>query len=230
MQIVMLLLPVVAFQAGGKLQIKDVKVGRGEPVRVGDYITVDYTGKLTNGVQFDTSKGTGREPFKLVLGAGQVIKGWDQGIQGMKVGGKRLLTIPAELGYGARGAGTDIPPNATLKFEVELKAVERVKKVVLRPGKGAGAGPGDTVNLHYKGTLTNGKQFDSSYGRQPFPVTIGQSQVIPGFTMGLLGIKKGEKRRVTIPPSLGYGAQGAGGVVPPNATLVFELEALEITK
>lgn len=226
---VTLLLPVLAFQTGGKLQINDVKVGRGEPARAGDYVTVDYTGKLTNGKKFDSSKDAGREPFKLVLGAGQVIKGWDQGLQGMKVGGKRILTIPPALGYGARGAGADIPPNSTLKFEVELRAIERVKKVVVRPGKGPGAGPGDTVSLHYKGTLSTGKQFDSSYGRQPFPVTIGQSQVIPGFTMALIGIKKGEKRKVTIPPSIGYGSQD-NGPIPANSTLIFEIEVLDITK
>jgi FKBP-type peptidyl-prolyl cis-trans isomerase len=231
MQIAMLLLPALAFQSGGKLQIQDVKVGRGEGAKVGDYITVDYTGKLMNGTQFDSSKGPGREPFKLVLGAGMVIPGWDKGIQGMKVGGKRMLTIPPALAYGAQGAGADIPPNSTLKFEVELRSIERVKIAVLRPGKGPGAVGGDTISLHYKGSLTNGKKFDSSYDRnEPFPVTLGRSSVIPGFTMGLLGIKQGEKRRVTIPSSLGYGAQGAGGVIPPNATLVFELEALRISK
>lgn len=229
MQIVTLLLPVLVFQSGGKLQIKDAKVGRGEPVKVGDYVTVDYTGKLTNGTQFDTSKGAGREPFKFVVGAGMVIKGWDQGLQGMKVGGKRLLTIPPALGYGERGAGADIPPNSTLKFEVELRAVERVKKVTTRPGKGPAATAGSTVNLHYKGTLANGTEFDSSYKRQqPFPVTLGRSQVIPGFTMGLLGIKKGEKRKITIPPTLGYGS-AAQGPIPANSTLIFEIEALDVT-
>jgi FKBP-type peptidyl-prolyl cis-trans isomerase len=230
MQIVTLLLPVLVFQTGGKLQIKDAKVGQGMPAKVGDYITVDYTGKLTNGTTFDTSKGAGREPFKFILGAGMVIKGWDQGVQGMKVGGKRLLTIPSSLAYGERGAGADIPPNATLKFEVELRKIERVKTVTLRPGKGAGATAGSTISLHYKGTLANGKEFDNSYKRQqPFPVTLGQSQVIPGFTMGLLGIKKGEKRKITIPPSLGYGAQSPDPI-PANSTLIFEIEALDVTK
>lgn len=227
---VALLLPVLLTQTGGKVQIDDVKVGKGEPAKVGDYVTVDYTGKLTNGTQFDTSKGAGREPFKLVLGSGMVIKGWDQGLQGMRVGGKRMLTIPPALGYGARGAGSDIPPNATLKFEVELRAIERVKKVTTRPGKGPAAEAGSTISLHYRGTLASGKEFDSSYKRQqPFPVTIGQSQVIPGFTMGLLGIKKGEKRKVTIPPTLGYGAQDQGPI-PGGSTLIFEIEALDVTK
>ncbi len=231
MQIAMLLLPAVAFQAGGKVQIKDVTVGRGAPAKVGDYLTVDYTGKLTNGKVFDSSKGTGREPFKLVLGAGQVIKGWEDGLKGMKVGGKRILTIPPALGYGAQGAPPDIPGGATLKFEVELRAIEKVKVETTRKGTGPGAVGGDTVNLHYRGTFPDGKKFDSSYDRnQPFPVTIGRTGVIPGFTMGLLGIKKGEKRRVTIPWQLAYGAEGRPPVIPAKATLVFELEALEISR
>lgn len=228
MQILTLLVPILALQGGGKLQIKDTKVGKGEAAQVGDYLAMEYTGTLLNGKQFDSSKG--RPPFQFVLGAGQVIKGWDQGLVGIKVGGKRTLVIPASLAYGSRDMG-DIPPNSTLKFEVELRSIDRIKKEVLKAGKGEPAKAGDTVSLHYKGTLKDGKKFDSSYDRnEPFPVTIGQTQVIPGFTMGILGMRQGEKRRITIPGHLGYGSQGAGGVIPPNATLIFELEALKVSK
>ena len=228
MQIATLLLPVLAFQSGGKLDIKDLKVGTGAAVKAGDYVTVDYTGTLLNGKQFDSS--IGRKPFKFVVGAGQVIKGWDQGLVGMKVGGSRQLTIPSSLGYGARGAGADIPPNATLKFKISLKGVERVKIQTLRKGSGPAAGAGSTIQVFYKGSLTDGKMFDSNVGRSPFEVVLGQSPVVPGFTMGLLGIKQGEKRKVTIPSALGYGERGAGGVIPPNATLIFEIEAAEVRK
>jgi FKBP-type peptidyl-prolyl cis-trans isomerase len=229
MQLVALVLPLIALQSGGKLEIKDVKVGKGQAAAAGDYVVVDYTGTLLNGKVFDSSKKEGREPFGVILGIGQVIKGWDQGLVGMKVGGTRNLTIPASMAYGDQAQG-DIPANSTLKFTVELKKIERVKVSVLKKGSGAPAKPGDTVNVHYKGMLTDGKQFDTSYGRAPFPVTLGVSRVVPGFTMGLLGIRKGEKRKVTIPSTLGYGDRGAGGVIPPNATLVFELEALEISR
>ena len=100
------------------LIILDVVVGEGEEAMPGNTVTVNYTGRLENGEQFDTS--IGRAPFSFPLGAGRVIKGWDEGVAGMKVGGQRKLTIPPELAYGTRGAGNVIPPNATLIFDVEL--------------------------------------------------------------------------------------------------------------
>ena len=109
------------------LQYDDSKVGEGAEATAGQHVTVHYTGWLRNddgstGAKFDSSKDR-NDPFQFSLGAGQVIKGWDEGVQGMKVGGARRLTIPASLGYGARGAGGAIPPNAILIFDVELLAV-----------------------------------------------------------------------------------------------------------
>lgn len=102
-----------------KLKIEDETVGKGAVAKKGDRVSVHYTGWLTDGTKFDSSKDRG-QAFEFTLGAGEVIAGWDQGVAGMKVGGKRKLTIPPELGYGAQGAGGVIPPNATLVFEVEL--------------------------------------------------------------------------------------------------------------
>jgi FKBP-type peptidyl-prolyl cis-trans isomerase FkpA len=108
------------------LQYEDTIPGTGAEAQAGQHVTVHYTGWLyDNGVQgkkFDSSKDR-RDPFDFDLGAGMVIRGWDEGVQGMKVGGTRVLIIPPQLGYGARGAGGVIPPNATLKFEVELLKV-----------------------------------------------------------------------------------------------------------
>ena len=103
------------------LIIEDKVLGDGDEAVSGKTVTVNYTGTLTNGDQFDSS--IGRAPFSFPLGAGRVIKGWDEGVAGMKVGGKRILTIPPELGYGSRGAGNVIPANATLIFEVDLLKV-----------------------------------------------------------------------------------------------------------
>ena len=101
------------------LTYEDLTVGEGEAEKAGQTVSVHYTGWLTNGTKFDSSKDR-NQPFNFALGAGRVIKGWDEGVQGMKVGGVRKLTIPPQLGYGARGAGGVIPPNATLVFEVTL--------------------------------------------------------------------------------------------------------------
>ena len=108
----------------GPLGTVDVTVGQGPAAKAGDKVKVQYTGTLTNGTEFDSSRKAGK-PFEFTLGRGEVIKGWDQGVAGMKFGGKRKLTIPPSLGYGARGAGGVIPPNATLLFDVELVEIEK---------------------------------------------------------------------------------------------------------
>ncbi len=105
------------------LKYEDLNEGTGQAAKSGDTVDVHYTGWLTNGTKFDSSVDRGK-PFSFQLGAGRVIKGWDEGVAGMKVGGKRKLTIPPNLGYGSRGAGGVIPPNAELVFDVELLKIK----------------------------------------------------------------------------------------------------------
>ncbi len=109
--------------ASEKVKMEDLKVGEGKEVKPGDTVSVNYKGTLTNGKQFDSSYDRGT-PFETKIGVGAVIKGWDEGIVGMKVGGKRKLTVPPSLGYGPAGAGDSIPPNSTLIFEVELLSIK----------------------------------------------------------------------------------------------------------
>jgi peptidylprolyl isomerase len=231
------------------LQYTEVQAGTGPAPKAGDIVAVHYTGTLTNGVVFDSSYERS-EPLSFPLGVGYVIPGWDEGIGLMQQGGKAQLRIPPELGYGARGAGGVIPPNATLIFDVELvditagapaapTFVEEADYTTTASGLkyhdfvvGDGAAPttGNAVTVHYTGWLLDGDKFDSSLDRgQPFTFNIGAGQVIQGWDEGVMEMKVGGKRQLVIPPDLGYGPGGAGGgVIPPNATLVFEVELLEV--
>ncbi|MBN4051275.1 FKBP-type peptidyl-prolyl cis-trans isomerase [bacterium AH-315-M05] len=236
------------------LQYVITKKGDGKKPKKGDKVVVHYTGKLTDGSVFDSSVERG-QPFSFNLGVGQVIKGWDEGIALLQVGDKATFTIPPELGYGKRGSPPVIPADATLIFDVELMdVVEKVApkpKVVPKPfnveGKetvttksglqyimvkeGTGVQPvsGKQVIVHYTGYLDDGSIFDSSVERgQPLPFTLGVGQVIKGWDEGVALLKVGGKARLIIPSGLAYGAKGYPGLIPPNATLTFDVELVEV--
>ncbi|RQO63467.1 peptidylprolyl isomerase [Paucibacter sp. KBW04] len=233
------------------LQFEDTVVGDGKEAKSGHDVSVHYTGWLykdgVKGAKFDSSKDR-KQPFNFELDGGMVIRGWDEGVQGMKIGGSRTLVIPPELGYGARGAGGVIPPNATLIFEVELLGVSGGNEPITlnlttldsglqledtKLGEGAEAKAGQRVTVHYTGWLykdgARGKKFDSSKDRgDPFRFGLGEGEVIQGWDLGVQGMKVGGTRMLVIPAELGYGARGAGGVIPPNATLLFEVDLLAV--
>jgi peptidylprolyl isomerase len=175
-----------------------------------------------------------------------VFPGWDEGATGMQVGGKRFLIIPAELALGETGGG-DIPPGATLLMEIEV--VDIIEPVVMTEvdeddytvtesglkyydiveGDGDTPAAGQTVVVHYTGWLEDGTKFDSSLDRgQPFSFVLGTGGVIPGWDEGVSTMTVGTLRQLAIPAELGYGEAGSGGVIPPGATLIFEVELLEI--
>jgi peptidylprolyl isomerase len=221
------------------LEIWDVKEGKGDPVKAGAKVKVHYTGWLTNGTVFDSSVER-KEPIEFGLNG--VIKGWQEGIPGMKVGGVRRLKIPADLAYGNRKVGP-IPPGSTLVFEVEMLETQPKPELPdlqakdwkkldngmeiwdVKEGTGDAVKPGGTVTVHYTGWLTNGKQFDSSFGSDP--ITFPLKDVIKGWQEGIPGMKPGGVRRLKIPAALGYGARGAGDDIPPNSTLVFEVQLVK---
>lgn len=228
------------------LTYKIIHEGKGQRAKAGDNVVVHYTGKLTNDTVFDSSVKRG-QPFKFKLGVGQVIKGWDEGIALLNVGDKAVLTIPSNLGYGERGAGT-IPPNSTLIFEVELLDIISPPKpydvsgkdtittesglkyiMVTQHADGKQAKKGSNVSVHYTGYLEDGKIFDSSLERgEPIAFPLGAGRVIPGWDEGIALLKTGEKARLIIPYQLAYGEQGYPGAIPPKATLIFDVELVDV--
>ena len=213
------------------LKIEHLVEGDGASPQAGDYVSVHYVGTLLDGTEFDNSHKRGA-PIEFPIGQGRVIKGWDIGIAQLKVGGKARLTIPPELGYGSRGAGNVITPNATLQFEVELvgtKPAPKIEYIEIEAGTGPMPKRGQRVAVHYVGTLQDGTEFDNSLNRgQPIAFPLGAGRVIPGWDMGIAMMREGGKATLIIPPELGYGARGAGGVIPPNATLVFDVELVKV--
>jgi FKBP-type peptidyl-prolyl cis-trans isomerase len=223
------------------LQYADEKEGDGETPKSGQTCIVHYTGWLwennAKGKEFDSSKKR-NAPFGFHVDKGQVIKGLDEGVATMKVGGKRELLIPAALGHGDRGRGGVIPPNATLLYEVELLGVMKKTESGLeyrdiKVGDGPSPKPGQVCEMHYTGWLwennVKGKKFDSSVDRgRPLPFAIGKRKVIAGWDEGVSTMKVGGKRELLIPPDLGYGDGGYPPVIPPNATLLFEVELLAV--
>jgi len=230
------------------LQYADLVEGDGDLAVEQNTVTMAYT-VWVQGEDEDLYivSSEGGDPISFVLGRGDtVFPGWEEGATGMRVGGKRLLIIPPDLALGEQGSGL-IPPNSTLIMEVELidsieprKAMEideedytvtdsGLKYYDIVEGDGDTPTTGQTVVVHYTGWLEDGTQFDSSVDRgQPFSFQLGTGSVIAGWDEGISTMKVGGKRQLVIPSELGYGDTGSGGLIPPGATLIFEVELLEI--
>jgi peptidylprolyl isomerase len=226
------------------LQYKITQKGRGVQPQAGDGVKVHYKGTLENGVEFDNSFKR-NQPIAFELGAGRVIAGWDEGIALLHQGDKAIFRIPPELGYGARAVGP-IPANATLTFEVELVDVLRpvpydtankvavttdsgLKFFLIEKGSGRQAVAGDNATVHYTGYLPDGSIFDSSIPRdQVFKFAIGMGQVIAGWDEGVAMMHVGDKARLEIPYQLAYGEKGIEGIIPPKATLIFDVELIAL--
>jgi peptidylprolyl isomerase len=245
------------------VKFRDVKEGLGEPCPAGANVTIHYTGWLTNGTVFDSSRKNG-EPANFDLA--NLIPGWQKGIPGMKPGGIRKLVISPAMGYGSHQNKGNIPANSTLIFEVELIAARAsggppeagggrnvatgsgralsdgsnggtddpnlkeleggLKYRDVKEGTGEPVKPGASITIHYTGWTVDGNVFDSSR-KSGAPATFSLGGLIPGWQQGIPGMKPGGIRKLVIPASLGYGARGAGRDIPPNATLVFEIELVK---
>ncbi|MDI6828440.1 MAG: FKBP-type peptidyl-prolyl cis-trans isomerase [Armatimonadota bacterium] len=220
------------------IQYSDVRVGKGMTPLKGEVCKFHYAGWLTNGVKFDSSYDR-NEPFEFTLGGGEVIQGWEELASTMRAGGKRRAYIPPELAYGSEGRPPLIPRNATLYFEMELLEIQTPGEVTtesglkyadLYAGDGKLVESGDNVLIHYSLWLSDGTKLESTHDTDsPISFTIGNGEVIKGLEDGVVGMRSGGRRKLTVPPSLAYGEQGnPQKKIPPNATLIYEVEVLGV--
>lgn len=219
----------------------DLEEGEGPEVQDGWLLAIAYAGWLydedapdNKGSEFISV--TEEDPDSFRFGVGQVIPGIDRGTAGMRVGGKRRIVVPPELGFGARGNNL-VPGNATLLFEVDLVAGAEVpfETTDLEVGSGEEAGNGDSLQVAYHGWVydllaphNKGDTFDSTTAEDPFDFTLGVGAVIVGWDLGIVGMRVGGRRRIVIPHELAYGAAGRQPRIPPYATLLFEVELIAV--
>ncbi len=227
------------------LRYIQLEEGTGLQPEPGDTVQVHYTGTLEDGTKFDSSLDKG-QPMVFMVGLGQVIEGFDEGVTMLKEGGKAKLVIPPELGYGEQERG-NIPPNSTLIFEVELLSVEQaepptsvddaeyeVTESGLRyydfiTGDGRLPQDGDAVIMDYflwreDGLPLGNAQFEGT----PLVAVLGSGQLFPGWQEGLSTMKVGGERQMVIPPELAFGEQGAGESIPPGTTLIAEVDLISV--
>lgn len=247
-----------------KLVTEDLVVGTGAEVKAGDCLMANYVGVLAaDGTQFDASWDK-KTPFEFEVGAGNVIPGWDQGIPGMKVGGRRRLTIPADLAYGAQGSPPKIPPNSNLVFVVDAikvggpcpvgqvplpqplpEGISQKPEVSVDPQDASatevevtdlvvGTGPevkaGDCLTTNYVRALASDpSKTDSSWDRnEGLRFQVGTGAVIKGWEQGLEGMRVGGRRELVVPAALAYGSEGSPPDIPPDANLVFVVDAVAV--
>jgi len=216
------------------MTVEDLQVGTGMEIKSGGSVVAHYKGSFkADGKVFQSSYDRG-EPVAFSLNG--VVRGWSEGVPGMKVGGKRKLVIPYQFAYGEKGRAPLIPPKSDLVFEIELVSVLEI--IDLKVGDGAEVPPFSpsakppTVKVNYRGTLKEGGlEFDSSYKRnEPLEAQLfnGNGGVINGWVWGIRGMKVGGKRKLIIPSQMGYGVGGYPPDIGPNADLVFEIELLDV--
>lgn len=229
------------------LKVNLQKSAKGKLLNKGDKIKVHYSGTLVDGRKFDSSREK-NQPFEFIIGMRQVIAGWDEAFQLLKVGEKAILTIPPDLGYGETPM-PNIPAGSYLVFDVEVLEAKRnfvpqpfekkekqktltstgLEYYIIQQGEGEKAEKGKTVEVHYTGFLENGDVFDSSIIRdKPFSFRLGSGMVIPGWDEGIAVLNAGGKALLSIPYHLAYGEAGRPPLIPPKARLLFNVELISV--
>lgn len=235
------------YTSASGLKVNLQKSAKGKFLNKGDKIKVHYTGTLVDGRKFDSSREK-NQPFEFIIGMRQVIAGWDEAFQLLKVGDKAILTIPPDLGYGETPM-PNIPSGSYLVFDVEVLEAKRnfvpqpfernekqktlsatgLEYYIIQQGEGEKVENGSTVEVHYTGFLENGDVFDSSIIRdKPFSFRLGSGMVIPGWDEGIAALNVGGKALLSIPYQLAYGEAGRPPLIPPKARLLFNVELISV--
>lgn len=249
-----------AYKTSSGLEIATLLEGTGSIPKTGDIVQIHYRLGVKDGKIVASTQDKGKPPVFVKVGSGTYIKALDETLLLMKAGTRVNVTIPPSMGFGKKAVDTEIPANSTLMLELLLidpnqkktdknvnnnqsnakpvefdenkaiKSATGLKTIILKEGKGDKPNTGDSVYVHYRGTLENGNEFDSSYRRnQPFGFKLGVGQVIKGWDEGIAMLNEGAKAILKIPASLGYGDR-AVGTIPAGSTLIFEVELVKIAR
>lgn len=224
--------PTPTSDSGEHVKTTEIKIGKGtRSAQAGDTVWVQYRGTLKNGTEFDSNTDPKKDPLMFTVAGGTMIRGFDEGVPGMKVGGERRIEVPAALGYGAK-AQDKIPANSDLIFTVKLLALVKtgeemvIDREDIKPGTGTRvAKDGDTVTIKYVGSLPNGRVFETV--DKPFTFKIGAEKALSAIDEGVKGMKVGGKRRIIAPPMVAYGQLGNPNV-PALSVVVFDVELVSI--
>lgn len=223
-----------ALDTTGDLKYTDLVIGTGATVSADTTIItqvgINYIAKLKkDSTVFQNSEG--QTIFALVGSTGNsnnVGYGLDSMMRGMRVGGKRLIEVPPRFGFGNKKTG-NVPANSTLIYEIDLRSAEQFIRQDIVVGTGDTVKVGNSITVKYIGRLTNGNIFDASTQDNNFTFSVGRGSVIAGWDIGVLGMRVGGKRRLSIPSLLGYGAQGSPPRIPGNSTLIFDIELISVS-
>jgi len=227
--------PTVKTEPAGKLKdlkMEDLKPGHGDGAATGDTVWVLYTGKFANGTEFDSTSKRDNHPYKVIIGQGQVIQGWEKGLIGMKVGMERKLSIPANLAYGDQEK-EGIPLGSDLFFDMNLVAMVKkgeertlIQREV-KEGSGRAVKAGDTVTIDYEAKIPTGEIGDTTYKpHKPITFVVGKGQAMDGIDAGVVGMKLGGKRELVVPPALG--PTQATKMIPYDTVLTITIEVRKI--
>jgi peptidylprolyl isomerase len=238
-----------SWTTGSGVEITEIAEGAGELPRRGDVLGVIYVASYVGGEEFDRYQDR-EEPYRFRLGMQQVLPGFDEGVTGMRVGGKRILRIPPRLAFESEGRPASVPANTWVRMEIELVEVipsppppepwidqgfemiateSGLQFVDFHVGHGDFPKMGATVVVRYSGFLDDGTLFDTTFFRGvPIAFELEKGRLIDGWLEGLLAMRVGGRRKLIVPPYLAYGEKGFRKAVPPNATLIFDIELLSV--